>query len=105
MVKGETQVAHGLDGDAIRPFHRHHYRALLDGSHTQNAGLRLVDDRRGKKAAGHSMVGEGKCAALHLVRLELLGTGTFGQVRDSTLQAAQTQLVRILDYGYDQSRL
>src|SRR5690606_25703458 len=47
VVVGERQVHHVADGDGLAAVRRgHHHRTAHDRAHTQDAGLRVVDDRR-----------------------------------------------------------
>src|SRR5580704_10699009 len=59
-----------------------HNRNLLDSADAQNRDLRLIDDRRGEDAAEGAEIGDGECAALNFIGLQLARAGSRGQVDD-----------------------
>ncbi len=105
MVEGEAQIAHRPDGDAICPIDGEDHGAFLNGTHTQDAGIGLIDDGHREQAPGDAMVGDGEGATLDLVRSELSRSSALGQVGDGPLQAAETQHVCVLNDRDDQSRI
>src|SRR5450755_734508 len=104
MVVADAEVHHGANGDRIvAVLVGEHYRLLDDSADAQDRNLRLVDDRHAELGAEDSRVGDGERATLHLVGLELFGTGALAKIGDGALQADETALLGVLDHGHDQS--
>ena len=75
VVEGETGVCFRPNSD--HPVNRHN--PILNHANTQNAGLRLINNRRRKQTAKHTMIRNRKRAALHIGCRQLLATGPFSQ--------------------------
>src|ERR1035438_2729211 len=63
--EAQREMADAADGDGVVD----HYRSLIDGADAHDGDLGLIDDRRAHQAAEAAEVGDGECAARHLVWL------------------------------------
>ena len=78
MVVAEREVSHQPDPNHVVD----HDRALLDIADAENGHLRLIDDRHAELRTELTGIGDREGAAMHLVRLQLLGARAIGDVRD-----------------------
>src|SRR5882757_7538024 len=68
VVIAERDVAHRADGYGVVD----HHGAFFDRAETQNADVRLADDRQAEQTAEDAGVGDGEGAFLHFLGLEFL---------------------------------
>src|ERR1035437_836306 len=99
MVEAQREMADAADGDGVVD----HYRSLIDGADAHDGDLGLINDRRAHQAAEAAEVGDGECAARHLVWFELPRAGARRQIHNGALQAEHVLLVRAANDGDDQA--
>jgi hypothetical protein len=86
VIEGEREWHHPTDDDLPRSSHRF----ILNPSHTEDAHLRIIEDRRAVRATDDTVVGDGEGAPLELgeinrPRLCFLDqlTDLLGQIQDT----------------------
>ena len=82
-----------------------HYQLILHCADTQNACIRLIDDRIKGFYAEHTQIGDGEGRALIFVHRQLICSCTFCQISRCFGNFAQTHLIRVLDNGHNQTIL
>src|SRR5439155_4946639 len=83
VVPRHREVDHAPDRDRIID----HDRAFHDRVEGQDPDVGLIDDRDARDGPVRTGVSDRERRPLHLVRLELMGTGACGQVRDRPCDA------------------
>ena len=99
VVEREAQVPHWSDRNRLVD----HDSTLLDSAHSEDANLRLVNNRSAEQAAEAAMVGDRERPGLHLIGAELLGSRTFGQIRDLFRQLREALAIGMPYYRNKQS--
>src|SRR5699024_352934 len=104
VIVGQWQVCHRPYGDAVvtvgvagddGPLH---HRAG-----TQNARLRLHDDRRVEQRTVAADVGDRERAATELVRLDVVVACTLREIRDAVCQSCDAEFTRVVDHHGQQT--
>lgn len=103
VVEGKREVAEWANGDGVKPVLSDDDRTLDHGADAENTGLRLVDDRRGKQAAGNAVIGNGKGTTLRLFGPQSFGTRPLGEIVDGAGQTEQILLVGVGNNWHQQA--
>lgn len=101
VVERQTEVAHWPNGDRIV----NDDGSFLNGADAQNGDLRLMDDGGAEQAAEPTMVCDRECSALNLFRIQLLGPGSFGKIRDFFRQLGQSFSIGMPNHRHQESVL
>src|SRR4029078_13175677 len=80
-------------------------RPLLDLVHTEEPGLRRVEDRRRHQRAVNAAVRDGEGAALPLVKLELPVARALAEIADRLLDGRERHMVGIAHHRDHQALL
>ncbi|MCY1360146.1 hypothetical protein D9M69_467580 [compost metagenome] len=99
MVVGQRQIHHRQDHNLAI----HGHRALLDLVHTEDGGLRRVDDRAGEQRTEHATVGDGEGATGHLFDGQLAFTGLLAEVGDAAFDFSQAHEFGVTQHRYNQA--
>src|SRR6266536_871855 len=106
MVVGEREIHHGTHGDDLAECPVvHHNRPLHDGTGAQDRHLRLVDDGCVEEYAPAARIRKRERSAAQLVRADLTGPGTPGQIVDLSGEAANVEVTGVADHRYDETAL
>jgi hypothetical protein len=82
-----------------------HDQLILHCADTQNACIRLIDDRIKGFYAEHTQIGDGEGRALIFIHRQLICSCTLCQISRCFGNFTQTHLIRILDNGHNQTIL
>ena len=99
MVEGQGHVSASANRDGVIDDHG----ALFDAAHAEDGDLGLIDHRQSEDVAEDAGVGDGEGAALNLIGLELLVTGSLREIIGSTGEPEQVQVVGLMHHRNDQT--
>src|SRR6185369_494124 len=81
MIEAKREVSHVPNCDVVLAIgRRQDLRALFNLADPQDGHLRLTDDWRAEQSAKHARICNREGASSYIVRFELLGACTIGQI-------------------------
>src|ERR1700729_1959900 len=104
MVEPQGETNDVADGNGVGTALIGNYRRLFkQAAHTQNRGLRLIDDRGAELFAENAWICNCKSSRSDFFRLQFLRPGSLRQVNDGARNAQETLVFRLPDDGDDQT--
>src|SRR5882757_812043 len=101
VIVGQRDVHHGTNHHLTVDGHR----PILNLMHAEYGALRRIDDGRRQQRPEHAAIGDGEGAAGQFLHRDGPRTRARGEVGDGFLDVGKTRLVRVPQYGNDQSAI
>ena len=104
MIPRQRQYPHVMDRYCVLAIHRLDYdRLFVHTVSRENRDLGLIDNRHRHERAERAHIRDGKCAAHDIVRTQLLGVRSAGEVAHFTSDESQAFAIHVTNYRRDQT--